>query len=90
MTQDKFEGLETQDFAALGGPKLVYVREVAVKDLEDELQDAKDSGVELAVDDDARLFAVHAADGSRIAVLDNREAAFVAARKHEMEPVSVH
>jgi hypothetical protein len=33
---------------------------------------------------------VHASDGERLAVLDDRAAAFEAAREHEYEPVSVH
>lgn len=35
-------------------------------------------------------FAVHAADGTPIAVLSNRDVAFIAVRQHELEPVSVH
>jgi hypothetical protein len=40
--------------------------------------------------DGTAAFAVHAADGSQIAVLGNRELAFAMVRQHEMEPVSVH
>jgi len=35
-------------------------------------------------------FAVHAADGSQIAVLGDRELACAVVRQHDMEPVSVH
>ena len=35
-------------------------------------------------------YAVHAADGTPIAVLSNRDVAFIAVRQHELEPVSVH
>lgn len=35
-------------------------------------------------------FAIHAADGSQMAILDEREVAFAAARQHDMEPLSVH
>jgi len=35
-------------------------------------------------------YAVHAADGSPLAVLANRDLAFAAARQNELEPVSVH
>jgi hypothetical protein len=35
-------------------------------------------------------FAVHAADGTRLAVIADREAAFAAVRSHDLEPVSVH
>ena len=42
------------------------------------------------VEDGAEGFAVHAADGTRIAVLGDRELAFVVVRQNDMEPVSVH
>jgi hypothetical protein len=35
-------------------------------------------------------FAVHAADGTQIAVLPDREIAFATVRTHELEPLSVH
>lgn len=36
------------------------------------------------------VFAVHAADGTEIGVLDSREIAFAACAQHELEPLSVH
>jgi hypothetical protein len=35
-------------------------------------------------------FAVHAADGTRMALIANRDLAFAVVRQNEMEPVSVH
>lgn len=35
-------------------------------------------------------FAVHAADGTQLAVLPDREIAFATIRQHDLEPVSVH
>jgi hypothetical protein len=46
--------------------------------------------VKRVIDDGAESFAVHAADGTRIAVLANRELAFAVVRQNDMEPVSVH
>lgn len=44
-----------------------------------------------AVDvDGTKAYAMHSADGREIAVFDKRETAIVAARQHELEPVSVH
>jgi hypothetical protein len=40
--------------------------------------------------DGSDAFAVHAADGTQIAVMANREVAFAVVRQHDMEPVSVH
>lgn len=39
---------------------------------------------------DAAGFAVHAADGTQIAVLPDREVAFATVRQHDLEPLSVH
>ena len=35
-------------------------------------------------------YAIHAADGTQIAVLPDREIAFATVRTHELEPLSVH
>lgn len=35
-------------------------------------------------------YAVHAADGTQIAVLPDRDVAFATVRQHDLEPVSVH
>jgi hypothetical protein len=35
-------------------------------------------------------FAVHAADGTQVAVLPDREIALVTVRQHDLEPLSVH
>ncbi len=40
--------------------------------------------------DDGIAFAIHAADGTQIAVLSDRDAAFATVRQHDLEPLSVH
>ncbi len=35
-------------------------------------------------------YAIHAADGTEIALLPDREVAFATVRQHDLEPVSVH
>jgi len=40
--------------------------------------------------DGGEAFAVHAANGTQIAVIADRELAFAVVRQHDMEPVSVH
>jgi hypothetical protein len=78
--------LNADEVARLIGPNTVYVREVGVAEL-------KGSGVlpvDATVPPTQRFFALHAADGRRVAVVDSRDMAFVAARQHELEPVSVH
>lgn len=39
---------------------------------------------------EARAYAVHAADGTEIAVIADRDLAFAAVRQHDLEPLSVH
>lgn len=82
-TQD-LRHLSPETFAEIGMPNIVYVREVLAGELESEL------GAEVDVPADTKLFAVHAANGQRMAVLDDRAAAFAGARQYELEPVSVH
>jgi len=75
-----------EDFAGLGAPDLVYVREVKAADLLEDAVEMKD----MAFDPDQSLYAVHSADGERLAVMLDRDTAFAAAVAHELEPVSVH
>jgi hypothetical protein len=39
---------------------------------------------------DGAGYAVHAADGTQIAVLPDRDVAFATVRQHDLEPLSVH
>jgi hypothetical protein len=39
---------------------------------------------------DVTGYAVHAADGTQIAVLPDRNVAFATVRQHDLEPLSVH
>ena len=78
--------MTNEDFAGMGAPDLVYVREVKASDLLEDAGELKD----VAFDPDQPLYAVHSADGERLAVMLDRETAFAAAVAHELEPVSVH
>jgi hypothetical protein len=78
--------LSAEDVARIIGPNTVYVREVGV----DELKGAGVIPYDAPVATSQRFFALHSADGRRVAVLDDRDLAFTAARQHELEPVSVH
>jgi len=40
--------------------------------------------------DDTYGYAVHAADGTQIALLSDRDVAFATVRQHDLEPMSVH
>jgi len=43
----------------------------------------------VAVNDET-AYSVHAADGTQVALMADREVAFAAIRQHGLEPVSVH
>jgi hypothetical protein len=46
--------------------------------------------IKQVVIDGASGYAVHAADGTQIAVIPDRDVAFATVRQHDLEPVSVH
>jgi hypothetical protein len=61
---------------------IVYVRPVAAHDLPAEVREK--------IGDEEDLFAVHSADGERLALVRDRSMAFVLARQNHMHPVNVH
>ncbi|MCI5047543.1 MAG: DUF1150 domain-containing protein [Aquisalinus sp.] len=75
-------------FARLGGKNLVYVRPVIAADVMEDLTEGEEFDVEIPAE--TVLYALHAADGARIALMGDRDLAFAAARQNEMTPVSVH
>ena len=70
------------DFNNLDTERLVYVRPVEVADLPEDVQ------VEAA--GSKKIYAVHAADGARLALVRDRSMAFILARQNDFAPVSVH
>jgi hypothetical protein len=78
----------TEAFAALGAPDLVYVRAIKARDILGEAPDDMAQGFTL--DPNQTLYAVHRADGERLAVLTDRSSAVAAALAHDLAPVSVH
>lgn len=70
------------DFGPEMGERIVYVREVAVADLPEEIR-AQVVGLDT-------LYAVHDAGGERLALVKDRKLAFILARQNDMAPVSVH
>ena len=70
------------DFESLSKDRLVYIRPVEVAELPDEIRDqAKGHD---------HVYAVHAADGLRLALAKNRKLAFALARQNDFAPVNVH
>ncbi|RJE85361.1 DUF1150 family protein [Paracoccus onubensis] len=60
----------------------VYIRQVATNTLPQELQEQ--------LSDVDNLYAVHDAEGERLALVRDRKMAFMLARQNELMPVSVH
>ncbi|MEY3004860.1 MAG: hypothetical protein RLZZ491_2036 [Pseudomonadota bacterium] len=70
------------DAARVSGRPIVYIRPVAVCDLPDEIrQQAK--GIDT-------LYAIGSESGQQLALVRDRNMAFVVARQNDMMPVSVH
>lgn len=61
---------------------IVYVKEIAVADLPDELREQTG---ELET-----VFAIGSEDGRQLALVPNKAMAFAVARQNEMVPLSVH
>jgi hypothetical protein len=80
--------LTTEAFADLGAPDLVYVRPVKARDILGATPVDATQGVTLTPEQ--TLYALHSADGVRLAVLIDRDTAMAAAIAHELAPVSVH
>ncbi|WP_204113334.1 DUF1150 family protein [Shimia biformata] len=70
------------DFGDLDNDRIVYVREVNVDELPEELRDQAMGAT--------RLYAVHAQNGDRLALVKDRKLAFVLARQNDFAPVTVH
>ena len=62
--------------------KIVYVRAVGVADLPEDVQ-----GQAMGLD---KIYALHAANGERLALVKDREMAFALARQNDFSPVNVH
>lgn len=72
----KYNGLPESD------EKIVYVREVKVADLPEEVQ-REAGGLKT-------LYAVYSPQGERLALVRDRQMAFVLARQNDFAPVTVH
>lgn len=80
--------LTNEAFAALGGPALVYVRAIRAQEILGQTSAETIEAYHLVPDQ--MLYALHRADGARLAVLADRDSAYAAALAHELVPVSVH
>ncbi|SIS84864.1 DUF1150 family protein [Phaeovulum vinaykumarii] len=72
----------TFDFGPVSENRIVYVRPVEVDGLPSELR-AQAGGLR-------RIYALHDAEGTRLALVRDRRTAFVLARQNDLAPVNVH
>ncbi|MFD2173315.1 DUF1150 family protein [Rhodobacter lacus] len=66
----------------MGGERILYVRAVAVSDLPEDIR--------AQAGDATQIYALHAANGERLALVKDRWTAFQLARANEAVAVSVH
>ena len=62
--------------------RVVYVKSVEVDDLPDDIRGQ--------LPDETMLYALHNANGQRLALVKERDLAFVLARQNNLSPVTVH
>jgi len=78
--------LSQKVLSAWSAPNTVYVREVSVRELKAE----GTLPIAAVVPKGLRFWALHTEDGTRVAIVDDRAAAFDVAREHDLAPLSVH
>jgi len=71
---------EPYNFEKLVEDRIVYVREADMSDLPSDV----------TLPEDGTLYAIHGANGERLALVADRKLAFRVARENEFAPVSVH
>jgi hypothetical protein len=84
MSETRRNPMSPEAFAVLGGHQLAYVKEVRSEDVPFLYPQAPRFVPGLS------LFALHAADGTPIAIADSRAAAVADAECRQLETVSVH
>jgi hypothetical protein len=82
-TEKKF-AIASEELALLGNGALGYIREIEPDSA------AKLLGPQINVPGDIRLYCLYGADGTPMSISASFEAAFAAARQHELTPVTVH
>ena len=70
------------DFDVAAGDRIVYVRSVPLTEIPEEIRDR--------IGHVDQMYALHNANGERLALVRDRNMAFVLARQNEITAVSVH
>ena len=89
MTEAEFvKIMSDQDLAVLGGGEIAYVKEITSRTANRIIRDAGGETGSFPVS--KKLFALHAADGTPIAIADTRESALASAFENDLTTVQVH
>ncbi|MEZ6011665.1 MAG: DUF1150 family protein [Hyphomonas sp.] len=78
--------LNDENTARFEADPIVYIRHLGA----DEVNELVPANALEGVGHPEDLFMVASADGRQLAIVEGREAAFAAARMHDLTPVSVH
>ncbi|RIA55623.1 DUF1150 family protein [Dichotomicrobium thermohalophilum] len=81
-TRDR--AMSAQEFAVLGGGEIAYIKAVKAKEMKKLFPQLED------VPEGVDLYAVHAADGTPIALSDSHPGAVANAKEQELRVVSLH
>lgn len=83
-TEQHDRAMSAQEFAFLGGGEIAYIKAVKAREMKKLFPQLED------VPEGLDLFALHAADGTPIALSDSHPGALANAREQELRVVSVH
>jgi len=76
--------MSAQEFAFLGGGEIAYIKPVKAREMKELFPQLED------VPEGLDLYALHAADGTPIALADTHPGALANAREQELRVVSLH
>ncbi len=88
MREDALKLMSDQELAVLGGDEIAYVKEISSQAASRIIRKAGGEMADYPVAQ--RLFALHAADGTPIAIADTRESALASAFENDLMAVSVN
>ena len=83
---EHIEEIDLSEAPRFAGARLAYIKTIGVT--EARALGVIPPGVELPAS--LKLYAIHMADGTPVAIMDNRDAALGTALSHELVPLSVH
>lgn len=83
-TEQHDTAMSAQEFAFLGGGEIAYIKAVKAREMKKLFPQLED------VPEGVDLYALHAADGTPIALSDSHPGALANAREQELRVVSLH